>query len=91
MTKGQQVILTIVILLLLGVMGLLAITLLNSNQAASSVPLLAFPPMAIATQLVDGPTNITVPSAWTLAPTRMSPASNTPRSAHAATAIMCTC
>jgi hypothetical protein len=86
MTKGQQIILAIVIVMLFGVMGLLAITLINSNQAASSVPTLAILPTATATRLVDTPTPISVPPTWTPAPTRAPPPTNTPRPTHTATA-----
>jgi hypothetical protein len=86
MTKGQQIILAIVIVMLFGVTGLLAITLINSNQAASPAGPLANLPTATAARLIDTPTPFTVPPTWTPAPTRTSPATNTPRPTHTATA-----
>ena len=80
MTKGQQITLAIVIAMLFGVTLLLAITLINTNRAASPVPTLALLPTttAVATQLVYTPTPITVPPTWTPLPSRTAYATSTP-------------
>jgi hypothetical protein len=88
MTKGQQIVLLIMIIMLLGVMVLLAITLIDSKDAASTVPTLAVLPTATAPPAQppgNTPAPLVVPPTWTPAPTRTAPATNTPRSTHTAT------
>lgn len=87
MTRGQQVILLTIVLLLLGVTGLLVVTLMTDNDAASEVPTLAVLSRATALPTrspVDASTLNTVPPTWTPQPTRTPPPSSTPRPTHTA-------
>jgi hypothetical protein len=78
------------IILLLGVIALLAITLISGDDAASSVPTLAsLPTSTIPPTLPSGAasTEIVVPPTWTPMPTRTSPATHTPRATGTATSL----
>jgi hypothetical protein len=86
MTKGQQIVLALIIVLLFGVTGLLATTLINSKEATSPLPTLAIQPTATATRPpTDTPTPITVPPTWTPLPTWTPYPTDTPRPTHTAT------
>ncbi len=88
MTRGQQFVLSIIILMLFGVTVLLAITLLTSDDSASSVPTLAVIDAATAPPTLppgDTATPFTVPPTWTPGPTRTPRFTSTPRPTHTAT------
>jgi hypothetical protein len=88
MTKGQQIVLVVIIVLLFGVTGALALVLLNSQKAAppALVPTLAIQPASTtAAWPTDTPAPIVAPPTWTLPPTRTSYPTNTPRATHTAT------
>jgi hypothetical protein len=87
MTKAQQIILLVIVILLIGVVGLLAFTLINPEDAASTVPTLAVLPTSTVQPPGRTPTAFTVPPTWTLEPTRTSPATNTPRFTGTATPL----
>lgn len=91
MTKGQQVVLAIIIVLLLGVMGLLAVQLIDMNRAASPIPTLAASPTAVATATatrpVDTPTPTIALPTWTSGPTRTPYPTSTSRPTHTATSL----
>jgi hypothetical protein len=89
MTRGQQFVLFIIILMLLGVTVLLAITLFTSDDSATSVPTLAVIDVATALPTLppgDTATPFTVPPTWTPEPTRTPRFTGTPRPTHTATA-----
>jgi hypothetical protein len=70
MTRGQQFVLFVLFLVLLGVIAL-GIMLLSMNQPESSAPTLTvavFPTSAPTVPLPDTPTHVSVPT-WTLVPT----------------------
>jgi hypothetical protein len=81
-TRGQQIVLSILIVMLLGVTALLAFTLINTKEAASPVPTLAILPTATAARPLDTPTTISVPPTWTPLPTPTLYSSDTPRPTH---------
>lgn len=90
MTKGQQAVLFIIVLLLLVVLGLLAVTLMTGKDTASEVPTLAvlITTTALPTRAPsDASIPIDVPPTWTARPTRTSPATNTPGATHTATSL----
>jgi hypothetical protein len=82
MSRGQQIVLFIIVLMLLGVTVVLAVTVLNQNQATPTVvPTLAIPATSTAPPALgegDTPTPFTVPPTWTPQATRTSPPTNTP-------------
>jgi hypothetical protein len=90
MTRGQQIVLLVLIFSLLVVTGLLVYTLINSSKAASPVPTLTIrltdtvPPTP---PLNDTPALRTVPPTWTPPPTRTPPLSSTPRPTGTATPL----
>jgi hypothetical protein len=81
MTKSQQIILALIVVLLFGVTGLLAVLLINSREAASPapVPTLGVQPTATVARLLDTPTLGSAPPTWTLPPTQTPYPTNTPR------------
>lgn len=91
MTKGQQVILAIIIVSLLGVTGLLAVKLIDMNKAASPIPTLAASPTATATATATRPIDMPTPTialpTWTSGPTRTPYPTNTTRPTHTATSL----
>ncbi len=84
MTKGQQIVLVVMVIMLLGVTVLLAITLLSTNDAASEVPTLAVLP-TIMVPSAGTSAAVIVPPTWTPEPTRTPPATGTPRATPTAT------
>jgi hypothetical protein len=88
MTRGQQAVLLVMVALVVIVMGLLAYTLLTSEEAAPEVPTLAVLRSAMASPTrppAETATAVAVPPTWTPEPTRTGPATNTPRGSATAT------
>jgi hypothetical protein len=86
MTRGQQIILLVMLLLLIGVTGLLAVTLIRERNATSAEPT----PAAVFTIAptkppLDTSTPVTVPPTWTALPTRTARDTDTPGPAPTAT------
>ena len=80
MTRGQQIVLLVMIVMLLGVTALLAYTLLTTNDAAPAVPTLAVLSTSTAVPSAGGGIAVTsvAPPTWTPVATRTPPATNTP-------------
>jgi hypothetical protein len=86
MTRGQQIVLLVILLLLIGVTGLLAVTLIRERNATSAAPT----PAAVFTIAptrppLDTSTPVTVPPTWTALPTRTPRDTDTPGPAPTAT------
>lgn len=86
MTRGQQLVLVVMVVLLLGVTALLAYTLITSDDAASTVPTLAALPGAVEQPGAVGQASGTTvaPPTWTPAATRTLLPTDTPRPTHTA-------
>lgn len=89
MTRTQQIALLVILLVLFVVLALLAVTLLNLNQAASPEPTaVGVLPTGTATRLRPSATSVPtvafVPT-WTMLPTSTAYPTNTPRPTHTAT------
>ena len=85
MTRGQQLVLVVMVILLFGVIAVLAYTLINTDDAASTVPTLAAMPGTGNQSASVGEVSITsAPPTWTPEPTRTSVPSDTPRPTNTA-------
>jgi hypothetical protein len=87
MTKGQQIVLFVISFLLIGVLGLLVFTLINTDDATSTVPTLAVHPATTVRSPDATSVSLAAPPTWTAQPTRTEPPTNTPRSTHTATPL----
>jgi len=90
MTKGQQVILVILIIALFGVTALLVVTLLQGEKTAQESPTLAALPPPVSQPTWTPVAFRTAPPlepTWTLQPTRTPPDTNTPGPTRTATPL----
>ena len=86
MTRGQQIVLLVMLLLLIGVTGLLAVTLIRERNATSAAPTPAVLfTIAPTNPPPDTATPVTVPPTWTPLPTRTPRDTDTPGPAPTAT------